>query len=89
MGDQSSQMPRRRWYLKPGGIPVPETDRKAVEGARYTCLEGDECWTEIPTWRPPEEIETSRSSRGRRGSLPEDRASFFEDEKELFRERIE
>jgi hypothetical protein len=83
-----SPTPRRRWYLRPGGIPLPETDRKAADGARYTCLEGDDHWEELPTWRPPEECEVSRTTRRATRDALGDRG-FFSEEEELFRERID
>lgn len=59
---------RRRWYYRPGGIPLPESKKGAAEGAKYTCLEGDPAWSPVPGWEPPdrEEKRGPRASRGRK-----------------------
>lgn len=60
----------RRWYLKPGGIPLPESAKGAADGARYWCEEGGDRWHPVPGWTPPEpEREKARSTgRRRRGN---------------------
>lgn len=57
----------RRWYLRPGGVPLPESAKGAGDGARYWCEEGGDRWHTVEGWVPPElESSKARSSWRRR-----------------------